>query len=167
MKFLPLLLVVAFACLTACEPSGIAKEEMEKFSGTPTPTFAPIVTPTPVDPADIVQVDTSLDGDTLSVNGYQQSSRLKCDKYNNVRVNGDENVVTITGACRQVIVNGDKNQVTAEAAIEFAFNGTENKVTFSHFANGKRPAIIENLGGNEIAQVRVSLADNTANKTVK
>ena len=150
MKLLPLLVVIAFACLTACEPSGIAKAEMEKFSGTPTPTFAPIVTPTPVDPADIVQVDTSLGGDTLSVNGYHQASILKCDKYNNVRINGDQNTVTIFGACRQIIVNGDKNKVMADSAMEFVFNGTANTLTYSRFANGKRPSLVENLPGNTI-----------------
>jgi hypothetical protein len=110
------------ALMTACEPSGIAKKEMEKFSGTPTPTFAPIPTEAPIDPADFVQVDTALAGDNLTANGDKQTKSLDCTKYNDVMINGNNSLVTLKGACRRVTINGDGADVRAEAASEFVFN---------------------------------------------
>jgi hypothetical protein len=143
-------LSLSLTFLAGCEPSGIAKQEMEKFSGTPTPTFAPIPTEVPIDPADVVQVDTNLGGDTLSANGPQEKKLVTCTKYNNVTINGDQNTVTIRGVCRRVMINGDGSKIMADAAAEFVFNGTANTLTYSRFANGKRPSVVESIPGNTI-----------------
>ena len=143
-------LILSAVFLLACEPSGRGKDEMEKFSGTPTPTIAPAPTEEPIDQADVVQVDTSLDGDNLSVNAGEQKKTLDCTKYNNVMINTDAAVVTIKGACRKLTINGDRNQVTADAVMEMAFNGTANTVTYSRFPNGKRPLVTQNSAGNTV-----------------
>jgi hypothetical protein len=123
---------------------------MEKFSGTPTPTITPPPTPTPVDPADSVTVDTSQEGDRLTVNGQNQKKTVTCKKFDRVMINGSQSVVTIDGVCRQIMINGDGNQVTADAAAEFVFNGTSNSLTFKRYANGKQPVVNENQPGNVI-----------------
>jgi len=143
--------VISIAAVAACDlRSGTAKDEMEKFSGTPTPTISPVPTPTPVDPADIVQVDTSQEGDTLTVNRNEPKKTLSCKKYDQVMINSTGSVVTITGACRQIMVNGDGNQITADAASEIIFNSTDNTLKYSRFVNGRQPVLTENKPGNTI-----------------
>jgi hypothetical protein len=152
MKYILPIFALSVAMLAACQPSGTAKNEMEKFSGTPTPYPSPTPLATPIDPADIVQVDTSLDGDILTVNGDGLKKTLDCTKYNHVMINGNASVVTIKGACRKLTVNGDGTQITADAVMEFVFNGTDNKATYSRFPNGKRPTVTENQQGNVVEQ---------------
>ncbi len=148
--------VLSIAILAACDlRSGIAKDNMEKYTSTPTPapSGSPTPTPEPIDPADIVEVDASQDGPTISINGHDQDKTIACTKFNSVMVNGDTNAVTIKGACRQVMINGDKNKITAEATMGFVINGSENTVSYSRFANGKRPSVIENKTGNTIEKI--------------
>ena len=112
------------AGLGSCDlRSGTAKEEMEKFSGSPTPTFAPpSPEPTP-DPADAIAVDVSVEGGTITVLGYKEKKTAVCSKFDRVMINGDDNIVTIKGGCSQIVANGDRNQITADAAMEFVLNG--------------------------------------------
>lgn len=156
MKFASLLIsiFISMALLASCDlRSGTAKREMEKFTSAPTPPISPTPEPEPIDPADIVNIDTTQQGPSISIDGYKQKKSANCTKYNRVMVNGDESVITIKGVCRQVMINGDKNEITAEAAMEFVINGSENKVSYSKFANGKRPSIIENKPGNTIEKI--------------
>jgi hypothetical protein len=158
--------LLSIAFLVSCDVrSGTAKEEMDKFSGTPTPTVTPAVmsTPTPIDPADIVQVDTTLEGDTLTVNGSKQNKTLTCKKFDQVMINASASVVTVSGVCRQIIVNGDGNQITADAAMEFVFNGTENSLKYARFANGRQPIISENQPGNIIEKIAFEPGKTTPN----
>jgi len=146
--------IVSSAFLASCDlRSGTAKEEMEKFSGSPTPTISPAPTPMPIDPAEIVKVDTTLDGDILTVNGQKQNKTITCSKFDQVMINGNGSVVTANGACRQIIVNGDENQITADAAMEFVFNGTGNSLRYARYANGKQPTVTENQAGNVIEKI--------------
>ena len=147
---------MSVAMLASCDlRSGIAKENMEKFNPTPTPPFSPTPTPVPIDPADIVVVDIDQEGDVLSVNGYDQKKTINCTKFNRVRVNGDTNLANIKGVCREIMINGDKNEITVDAAMEFVFNGSENKVKYSRFPNGKQPLVTQNRPGNIIEKVEV------------
>lgn len=146
--------LISFAAATSCDMrSGTAKQEMEKFSGTPTPTITPLLTPTPVDPTEVVQVENTQDGERLTVNGLQQNKTVTCNKFDRVMINGSESTVTINGVCRQIMVNGDGNQITADAAAEIVLNGTSNSLKYSRFVNGKQPLISENQSGNLIEKI--------------
>ncbi len=143
-----LLLLVAF---TACDVrSGTAKREMEKYTSTPTVVVSPTPEGTPIDPADVVTADTLIERGSLSIDGDKQNKTLTCTKLDRVMVNGDNSVVTLKGACGQLMINGDRNKVTSDAVMELVLNGTENNVTYMRFVNGKRPSILENQGGNLI-----------------
>ncbi|MFN6963746.1 MAG: DUF3060 domain-containing protein [Pyrinomonadaceae bacterium] len=144
-------LTAAIASASSCDlRSETAKREMEKFSGSPTPSISATPTPEPIDPADVVEVDTTLDSATLSVNGDAQKERLNCGKFERVMINGSGSTVHITGACRQIMINGRSNRITADAATEFVFNGSENAVSYSRFVNGQRPLITQNQPGNTV-----------------
>lgn len=145
-----LISLVALVASSCDVRSDTAKREMEKFTSSPTPPILPIPTTTPVDPADIVNVDTSLDGDKITVSGHEQKQTVTCKKFNRVMVNGDDNTITIKGACSQIMINGDRNEITADAAMEIVLNGSENKVLYSRYVNGKLPSIVENQAGNVI-----------------
>lgn len=148
------ILVAAFALLTSCDVrSGTAKEEMEKFSGSPTP---PLVQPSPeptIDPADSIAVDVSVEGNTITVLGYKEKKTAACSKFDRVMINGDDNIVNIKGGCSQIVANGDRNQITAEASLAFVLNGSENSVKYTKYINGRRPTITEPIGGNMIEKI--------------
>ena len=169
---LTILCLWSIALLTSCDMrSGTAKQEMDKFSGTrtPTPTVSPTPEATPIDPADIVQVDTTLDGDILTVNSGEQKKTLTCKKFDRVMINATGSIVTINGACRQIIVNGNENQVTADAAMEFIFNGSGNSVKYARFVNGKRSTVTDNRSGNDVEKIaqQPQKSDRTGSKDGK
>ncbi len=146
------LLVVT--ALTGCDlRSDTAKREMEKFSGTPTPPISPKPTEVPIDPNDVVQVDINLEGERISVDGHDQKKSVACTKFDRVNINGGRHVVTVKGACRQIMVNGDSNQITLDAAMEIVINGEENTIKYSRYVNGKQPFIKENAAGNTIEKI--------------
>lgn len=148
-KVLLITLLFLIASTSACDVrSDTAKRGVEKYLPTPTPAFSPIPTPTPVDPAFMIAADTSVEGETIHSNGSGQKKTESCKKLDRVMVNGDDNVLTIKGVCRQIMINGDRNKISAEAAIEFVFNGTENTLEHSRFVNGKLPLITQNKSGN-------------------
>ncbi len=138
--------------------SDTAKREMEKFSGTPTPTISPVPTELPPDPSEVVQVDISVQGNAVTVNGHDLKKSVACDKFNRVIISGGRNVITIKGACQQIMINGDSNQINGDAALEFVINGENNTVKYSRFVNGKRPTVKENAPGNVIE--KTSAPDN-------
>ena len=152
----PLLFAIA-SVLTACDPqSGITKKSLEKFGPTPTPSV--VVTPaeTPVDPADVVQVDTSVQGPTISINTPNDKTNVNCDKYNRLMINSSDKVVTAKGACSQLMINGNRNKVKMDAVMEVVFNGEDNQVEYAHFGNGKKPVVTDNKGGNTVAKVEAA-----------
>ncbi|MEQ1922337.1 MAG: DUF3060 domain-containing protein [Pyrinomonadaceae bacterium] len=146
--------------MTSCDVrSDIAKKEMEKFSGTPTPVPSPTAVEKPINPADVVQVDTTLEAETIGINGDQQKKTIACTKFNNVMINGDGAVATITGVCRRIMFNGNGNKITADAATEIVFNGSQNTLTYSRFPNGKRPIVTQNRPDNTVEHVPAKAAD--------
>ena len=161
-----LVFVLSAAILASCDfRSGIAKEEEEKLNGTPTPSVSPTPTAVPIDPADIIQVDTSQNGDGLIVNGRQQNKTADCIKYNDVNVNIGSATVTITGACRQITINGDNNKITADATMRFVVNGDGNNIGYLKFPNGQRPSVTDNGSGNVIEKIMADAPANTPPKS--
>lgn len=152
--FVALYCFLLVAVLAGCDlRSDTAKREMEKFSGTPTPPVTPAPTEPPIDPSEVVQVDINLDGEKLSINGYDQKKSVACTKFNRVMISGGNNVITIKGPCRQIMINGDGNQVIGDAAMEIVVNGDKNDVKYSRYVNGKRPYIKDNAGGNSVEKI--------------
>ena len=163
-SILAIIFVLSAVLFSSCDMrSGTAQEEMEKFSGTPTPTISPAPSATPIDPADVVQVDTSLTGDILTVNGFSQTKTLNCTKYNQVMLNGGSSTATVKGACRQITVNGDGHKISLDAAAAITLNGNNNVVRYSKFANGRQPLIADNGSGNTVEKVAAgALTDKPA-----
>lgn len=146
-----LMFVLTFA---GCDlRSETAKREMEKFSGTPTPTIAPSTPELPIDPSEIITADISVHGEMITVNGHDVKKSAACTKFNRVMISGGRNVVMIKGACQQIAINGDGNRIISDAALQFVINGTNNTVNYSFYVNGKRPSIKENASGNTIEKV--------------
>jgi hypothetical protein len=151
---LTILTVILFATLISCDvQSGITKKSVEEFQPTPLPVVSPTHEEPPINPADVMQVDITQQGDIISVNKDGEKKTIACNKYNQVMVNSSETVVTITGGCRQLMINGNNNDVTAEAIISVVFNGERNKVKYSKYGNGKRPAVTNNKAGNTTEKI--------------
>jgi len=153
--------VLWIAILASCDlRSGIARQEMEKYESAPTPMIAPQPAGTPVEPMDIVQVDVTQDGGPISIDGHKQNKTTACTKFNRLKINGDDSVITVKGACRQIMINGDRNNITADAAMEFVLNGSENIVKYSRFTNGKQPSVIDPRGNNVIEKITAQAITN-------
>jgi len=163
---LPAFCVLLIAFSASCDfRSGIAKDNMDKYTTTPTP--APSATPVeaPIESGDIVAVDIKLESNPVSVNGRDQTKAAACTKFNRMTVNGTGNTVTIKGPCRQIMVNGDENTVIADAAMEFVLNGTGNTIRYSRYVNGKRPSVRENRVGNVIEKVASGAVTGNASRS--
>lgn len=153
-SFCTLFFVTLILTLTSCDlRSGTAKDEMEKWESAPSPSVSALPTSTPVDPADIMEVDPSVNGDVLSANGHAQKTATACTKFNRLLVNGDDGVISVKGGCRQIMINGDRNKITADAVMEFVFNGSDNIVKYARLLNGKAPSVIQNRADNVVEKV--------------
>jgi Protein of unknown function (DUF3060) len=143
--------LVIFTLFAACDvQSGITKKSVEKYAPTPTPEKKVEVVEQ-IDPADIITVDTSVQGPMISINKAEEAKKIvKCDKYNRVMVNGDAKEVKIIGVCSQLMINGNRSKVAAVASAEIIVNGRENAVQYSKYANGKKPLIKDNGDGNTV-----------------
>jgi hypothetical protein len=147
--FLISLAMISVSVMASCDvQSGMSKKGVEKYVTTPTPAISPTPVEEPIDPADVVEVDTSQGGPSIVINTAQDKMNVVCNKYNRLMVNGSPKVVTVKGACSQIMLNGNRHEVTAEAVTEIIFNGSENLVRYSRYANGKRPRVTDNKGGN-------------------
>lgn len=140
--------------MTGCDvQSGITQKSLEKYQPTPTPEKIATPPEEPIDPADVLNADITLDGPTLSVNRETDKKNLNCDKYNRVTVNADEQKVKITGACSKIVVNGRGNQIEAVGATEIISYGQNNTITYTKYVSGKRPLITDTSGTNTIMKV--------------
>ncbi|MGD9589660.1 MAG: DUF3060 domain-containing protein [Pyrinomonadaceae bacterium] len=148
-----LLSIAAGFAFAGCDvQSGISKKSVEEFTTTPTP--GPSRTPEPaIDPADVVTVDTAVEGPKINVNPTPAVKEVNCSKYNRVHVNADGLTLNVKGVCRQIMLNGDRNKITGVAFTEIVANGTDNEVRYTKFVNGKRPIIANNASGNTIERV--------------
>ena len=154
--------------LTSCDlRSGIARQEEEKLRGTPTPSVSPTPTPIPINPADVVQVDTSQSGESLVFNQRNLNKSLECTKYNDVNVNINSATVTIKGACQQIIINGDNNTVAADATMRFVINGDGNNIGYLKFPNGQRPLVTDNGTGNVVEKLSAGASANSKSDSKK
>jgi hypothetical protein len=151
---LTILTVTLVATLMSCDVrSGTAKRALEKLEPAPIPSISPTPEEPPINPADVIQVDITQQGDLISVNKDGEKKPVTCDKYNQVMINSSDTVITIKGGCRQLMINGNNNDVTAEAVMSVVFNGEDNKVKYSKYANGKRPSITQNKTGNTTEKI--------------
>lgn len=149
-----ILAVTLIASLTSCDvQSGMTKKSVEKYLPTPTPSISPTPTELPVDPADVVTVDTTVEGNDISITGLREKKTVACTKFNEVMVNSSDSVITIKGACRQIMINGHRNKIAADATMEIVINGSENNIKYSRFVNGKRPTITENRPGSVVEKI--------------
>jgi hypothetical protein len=166
--FLTMISIFSIAILASCDlRSGIAKKEMEKFETKPTPQVAPAAAEVPILPEEIVEVDTGNEGDPITLNVYDEVKTSSCTKFDRLRINGSGNEITIKGPCRQIMINGDRNKVTADASLEFIFNGSNNIIKYSRFPNGKRPVVTDNGPDNSIEKMSVpAVTGNLTNRKI-
>ena len=155
MKYAALTTAFTFCMfVSGCDvQSGITQKSLEKYQPTPTPEKIATPPEEPIDPADVLNVDITLDGPTLSVNQVTDKKNLNCDKYNRVTVNADDQKVKITGGCSKIVVNGRGNQIDAAGATEIIAYGQNNTINYTKYISGKKPLITDTSGTNTITKV--------------
>jgi hypothetical protein len=132
--------------------SGITQKSLEKYQPTPTPERI-AQAEEPIDPADVLNIDITAEGPTLSVNTETDKKNLNCDKYNRVTINASGQEVKITGGCSKIVVNGRGNQIAAVGATEIVAYGQNNTIEYSKYVSGKKPLITDSNGTNTITKV--------------
>lgn len=155
MKY-PAITITVAACMffASCDvQSGITQKSLEKYQPTPTPERIAKPTEAPIDPADVMNVDVSVNGPILSVNAETDKKNLNCDKYNRVTINASEQEITIKGGCSKIVVNGRGNRITADGATEFVTYGQNNTIQYSKYVSGKRPILTDSNGTNTVSKV--------------
>ena len=98
--------ITLLALFTSCDvQSEMTKKSVEKYLPTPTPSISPTPVQTPIDPADVVMVETTAErGNDISVYKSGEKRTASCTKYNDVMVNGSDTLITLKGACRRIEV---------------------------------------------------------------
>ena len=146
--------ILTLAFVAACDvQSGITKKSVEKYEPSPTPPIVKATPEPPIDPADVVTVDTSTPGPPISLNKAADKKPVDCAKFNNVNVNADQQEIVIKGACNKLMINGDGNHITGVAFNEIIINGTDNKIEHTKYLNNRRPVIDDNASGNTVSKV--------------
>ena len=138
--------------------SDITKKSLEKYQPTPTPERI-VTSEEPIDPADVLEVDTSANGPTLSVNTPKDKKDLNCNKFNRVMINADDQEIKVKGGCSRIMVNGRGNRITVVAAAEIVTYGQNNTIEYSKYISGKRPVVTDSNGTNTVTQVASADAD--------
>jgi hypothetical protein len=145
------LIIIAILISGGCEvQSGISRKSVEKYQPTPTPSPVATIEEEPIDPADIVKIDTSVEGKEISLDKPSAKVTAECKSYDRVAINTDGQKIEIKGACERVMINGKGNDVTAEAVSIITVNGDENNIRYSKFINGRRPTVTDNGEANTI-----------------
>lgn len=90
------------------------------------------------------------DGITILDNGATITH--ECHDGTDVNVMGNENKVTLTGACGTVTVTGNENSVTVETVAAIAALGNENTVLWEKGPGGKAPKITNVGTKNKISK---------------
>lgn len=90
-------------------------------------------------------------GAVLSIDGNNGATTRDCARRD-VRVNGNQNVLRLTGGCRSLTVSGNRNTVRAELAPGAALSlpGNDNVVTWTQRGAGAVPAIADAGNRNRI-----------------
>jgi hypothetical protein len=99
----------------------------------------------------------------------KQTVAHDCTKDPVATIMGNENTVTLTGACTKITVNGNNNKITAASAKEVSVPGNENTVdveatdnvvtagskntvTWKKGVSDKKPAVHNSGTGNKVSQ---------------
>ncbi len=157
MKNLILFSVLASAAfIIGCDPqSGIASRSVEKYTTTPTPAKTPEVVEQ-IDLADSIAVEATQEGPRISIPPADEKKVVDCKNYNEVRINGDGKTVNIKGVCRQLMINGDRNRIAGVAFTSIVFNGSENVVEHTKYANGKKATLTDNGPANTVTKIEAA-----------
>jgi hypothetical protein len=157
MKYAVLLTLSVTLFSASCNvQSGITQKSLENYQPTPTPEKIARPTEEPIDPAHVVNADTSTEGPNLSVNRETDKTNINCNKYNRVTINASGLEVKIVGACSRIMVNGRQNRITAVAATEITAFGQNNTIEYTKYLNGKKPVITDSSGTNTISKVEAA-----------
>lgn len=129
---------------------------------TPTPVLSPTPTEEPIDPTDVVTVNTGAPGPDISLHDSQEQGTVNCKAYNRVVLNAFDKKLTIKGGCRQVMINGDRNTIALEAVTEIVINGHQNNISYEKLVNGKKPVATDNGRENVIEKASKDLENQPA-----
>ncbi|MBL8924471.1 MAG: DUF3060 domain-containing protein [Myxococcaceae bacterium] len=114
-----------------------------------TPPPAPVAPPPPVAPEVVGE-----DEDDLVIQENGQTIEHTCGNDQLVIVNGDQNVLSLHGPCKDLHVNGARNRITADSVQSIVANGDANQIHWRAGRQGKNPRVSSNGNKNTVAKLR-------------
>jgi hypothetical protein len=122
---------------------GSVKVTVPAAAPAPSPAPAPVVEEAGDDDEDLVIQD---DGRTID---------HTCGNGQAIIVNGDQNVITLHGPCKDVHVNGARNRITTDQVQSIIANGDANQVQWrAGPKKNKTPSVSTNGNGNTVSRLR-------------
>ena len=77
-----------------------------------------------------------------------------CGADQQIIVNGDSNVLTFHGPCKDLHVNGARNRITIDSVQAITANGDANQIQWAAGAKGKNPKVSSNGNRNNVSKLR-------------
>lgn len=112
---------------------------------------AVVVQPAPV-PAPAMEVGD--DDEDLVIQDDGRSLEHTCGADQQIIVNGDSNVLTLHGPCKDLHVNGARNRITIDSVQAITANGDANQIQWAAGAKGKNPKVSTNGNRNTVTKLR-------------
>ncbi|MBM4778025.1 MAG: DUF3060 domain-containing protein [Archangiaceae bacterium] len=115
----------------------------------PAPAAQPAVV---VQPAPATEVGD--DDEDLVIQDDSRTLEHTCGADQQIIVNGDSNVLTFHGPCKDLHVNGARNRITIDSVQAITANGDSNQIQWAAGAKGKNPKVSSNGNRNTVSKLR-------------
>lgn len=89
--------------------------------------------------------------DVLRMTGNDMSKSTQCNGQP-VYIQGNGNQISLTGSCPQVRVNGNENQVTVAQLGKVQVVGNDNQVKWAQALNGQEPQVQTSGNDNQVSR---------------
>ncbi len=111
--------------------------------------------PAVVQPAPAIATDdVGDDDDDLVIQENGQTIEHTCSADQQVIVNGNENVITLHGPCKDVHVNGNENRIATDSVQSIVANGNSNQIQWRATPRGKNPKVSTNGNKNSVSKLK-------------
>lgn len=116
---------------------------------------APAPQPAVVQPAPAPAVAPEVgDDDDLVIQDDGRALEHTCGADQQIIVNGDSNVLTLHGPCKDLHVNGARNTITIDSVQAITANGDANQIQWGAGPKGKSPKVSSNGDRNSVSKRR-------------
>ena len=112
------------------------------------------------------QTREPVEGEAFTIAGTGADQTLTCNNQD-IRIEGIENVITLTGRCGTLQVEGNRNQVQIEQVAAIEVHGVENTVMWQEGTDDNTPTISNTGSDNRIQQESEQVASDVVEEAAE